>query len=121
MHTAIALTQKGCDVFLAGGKLRNGEFSLSGSLAEKYLSNYNIDIAFIGAGGITEKGITDFISDEATLRKSVIDNATKVVLVADYSKFGVRAMCNVCEIKDTSTVIISANSPMSSTHIFLAL
>ena len=111
LRTAIAISEKGGKVNIPGGELRCGEYALSGSIAEENMKRFNIDKAFIGVGGITENAITDFIPDEACLRKQIIENADKVIAVCDYSKFGVRAMCNVCKITDIDVLITDDKAP----------
>ena len=111
LRTAIVLSEKGFDVILPGGNLRSGEFSVSGSIAENNFSLFNIETAIIGAAGITEDGITDFIPEEAGLRQKAINNANKVIVVADYSKFGIRAMCNICKISDIDVLVTDDKAP----------
>ncbi len=113
LRTAVVLSEKGFDVFLPGGQLRHGELAVSGSLAENNMANFNIDKAIIGIGGITEKGITDFIADEASIRKQIIKNARTVIAVADYTKFGVRAMCNVCKIDEINVLVTDDKAPVN--------
>ena len=111
LRTAISLSEKDCDVFIPGGFLRKGEFSVSGNITEENMKNFNIDKAFIGVGGITEEGITDFITAEASLRTQIIKNSKTVIAVADYSKFGIRSMCNICGIKDIDILITDSKAP----------
>ena len=111
LRTAIVLSEKEVEVTLTGGSVRKGENCVSGSIAEDTMSRFNLDTAFIGAGGIDENGITDFIAQEAFFRKKVVDNARKVIVVADYSKFGVRASCNVCLIEDIDVLITDGKAP----------
>jgi len=80
-------------------------------LAENNISNFNIGKAIIGAAGITEDGISDFIFDEAGLRKKVINNASKVIVLADYTKFGIKAMCNVCTFDKVAVLITDDKAP----------
>ena len=105
LRTAIALTERNFKVFLPGGQLRGDELSLSGSISELNMESFNIDKAFIGAAGIDKDGITDFIDSEAFLRKKIIKNARKVIVVADHTKFSVRAMCNVCAPSEIDVLI----------------
>ncbi len=111
IRTAITLTEKGNDVTLTGGKIRRGELALSGTLAESNLRNFNIDKAVICVAGITEDGVSDFFADEAGLRSQAISNANKVIVLADYTKFGVRAVCRVCEIEDIDVLITDSKAP----------
>jgi len=111
IRAAVELSEKCDEVILTGGKIRLGELSLSGALAKSNLSNFNVDKAVIGAAGITEEGITDFIADEADLRSQVISNADKVIVLADFTKFGIRAMCRVCSIDKIDVLITDDKAP----------
>ena len=111
MRTAIILSEKAEEVILTGGKIRAGEYSLSGGMAEDNISRFNIDKAIIGAAGITDTGVSDFITDEASFRTKVIENAAEVILIADHTKFGIKAMCNVCDISRISILITDDKAP----------
>lgn len=112
LRTAISLSDKGARVIVPSGELRSGEYALSGTYSEDVMKNFNIDKAFIGVGGISETGLTDFIIDEARFRSQVIKNANKVIALADFSKFGVRAMCKVCDIRDIDVLITDDKAPL---------
>lgn len=118
LRTAISLADKGQKVILPGGALRSGEYSVSGSIAEDCMSKFNVDKAFIGAGGITENGITDFDIEEARLRSKIIKNSQKVIVLADYSKIGVKATCNVCDIEDVDVLITDDKAPLETLKNF---
>ena len=105
------LSDKGVNVVLPGGELRNGEYSISGSIAESNMKNFNVDKAIIGVGGIDENGVTDFIIKEASIRSQIIKNAQMVIAVADYSKFGVRAICNICDLSDIDILVTDNKAP----------
>lgn len=111
VRTAIVLSEKSDEVILTGGKIRAGEYALSGGIAEENLSKFNIDKAIIGAAGITDTGVSDFITDEALFRKKVIENAKEVILISDYTKFGVKAMCNVCDISCINVLVTDEKAP----------
>ncbi len=111
IRTAITLSEKCSEVILTGGRLRNGELSLSGTLTESNISKFNINTAIIGAAGITEEGISDFISDEAGIRSQVIENANRVIVLADFAKFGIKAMCKVCPIESIDIIVTDSKAP----------
>lgn len=69
-----------------------------------------MDKAFIGIGGITENGITDFHISEAQLHRQLALNARQAIALADSSKIGVRAMNNVCTLKQIDLVITDSNA-----------
>ncbi len=111
IRTAITLSEKCAEVIMIGGRIRPGELAVSGGLSELCINKFNIDKAIIGAGGITEDGVSDFILDEANIRSDAIQNANKVIVVADYSKFGIRAKCRVCAVQDIDILITDDKAP----------
>lgn len=111
LRTAVELSQlPECTVILPGGQLRAKELTLSGFPAEENLLNFNVDKAFIGIGGITEEGITDFHIGEARLHRQLVLNARQSVALADSTKLGVRAMNNVCALDRINLVITDSNA-----------
>ena len=106
LRTAVELSElPGCSVILPGGQLRSKELTLSGFPAEENLVHFNVDKAFVGIGGITEEGVTDFHIGEARLHRQLIKNARQSIALADSSKLGVRAMNNVCTLQEIDIII----------------
>lgn len=115
LRTAVELSDiAGCTVILPGGQLRVKELTLSGFPAEENLVHFNVDKAFIGIGGITENGITDFHIGEAQLHRQLVLNARQSIALADSSKLGVRAMTNVCTLEQIDLVITDSNASKQS-------
>ena len=75
------------------------------------MRRFNVDKAFIGGAGVTEDGITDFHIGEADLRRQIIENARQVIVLADYSKFGIRAVSNVCSLQDVNVLVTDDKTP----------
>lgn len=76
-------------VILLGGKLRKANCSLTGNETIKEISLYCADFSFISPTSIDEKfGLCDNNSDEALVRKSMIEHSRKNILVSDHTKFG---------------------------------
>lgn len=112
LRTAVELSENpGCNVVLPGGQLRAKELTLSGFPAEDNFNHFNVDKAFIGIGGITESGVTDFHIGEAQLHRQMIENARQAIVLTDSSKLGVRAMNNICNLSQIDIVITDANAP----------
>ncbi len=111
MRTAVELSDiPECTVILPGGQLRARELTLSGFPAEENLVHFNVDKAFIGIGGITENGISDFHIGEARLHRQLVLNARQAIALADSSKLGVRAMNNVCTLDQINLVITDSDA-----------
>lgn len=101
-------------VFLCGGVVRNGENTTSGSMCLQGLERFRVDKAIIGVGGITVKhGITDFHEEEAEVRRKMIEIASSVIAVTDYSKFGVIAFCSICPLDSLDILITDWKAPRS--------
>ena len=69
-----------------------------------------MDKAFIGIGGITESGVTDFHIGEARLHRQLVLNARQSIVLADSTKLGARAMNNVCSLEQIHLIITDSNA-----------
>lgn len=112
LRTAVELSDiPGCTVIVPGGQLREKELTLSGYPAQENMALFNVDKAFIGIGGITEEGITDFHIGEAQVHRQMLANARQAIALADSGKLGVRAMNNVCSLEQIDLVITDFDAP----------
>ena len=112
LRTAVELSElPGCTVILSGGRVRPKELAVSGFPAEENLSRFNVDKAFIGIGGITEAGVTDFHMDEASIHRQLIANARQAIILADSEKLGTRAVVNVCALEQVDMIITDSGAP----------
>ena len=119
VRTAVELSEApGCSVVLSGGQLRAKELTLSGFPSEENLNYFNVDKAFIGIGGISEAGVTDFHIGEARLHSQMIKNARQAIVLADSSKLGARAMNNVCPLRDIDILVTDSNAPKQMVKAF---
>jgi DeoR/GlpR family transcriptional regulator of sugar metabolism len=76
-------------VICIGGTLRRSQMSFVGPVAERVLSEYYADKAFVSCVGVDlVKGVTDADEQEAEIRKLMLRQAEKKVLLADYTKLG---------------------------------
>lgn len=93
-------------VILLGGNLRSGEISTSGHWAEKMVEQFYVDKLFLGTGALSlERGIMDYHIEETNLRRHFVKNANQIIALADYSKFGIRALNLVCGLKQLDVVV----------------
>lgn len=104
----------GYRVILSGGQLRSEEQSTSGFMSEEFFRTFNVDKTIIGVGGITiEEGITDYHLEETRVRRIMIEKGSQVIAVADHSKFGVKALVNVCPLEDIDVLVTDDKLPKS--------
>jgi DeoR family transcriptional regulator of aga operon len=84
---------------VTGGILRAESYELVGPLADQTLADLHLDVAFIGADGITAAdGLTTHHDIEAHTDRALMDRASRVVVVADGSKLGRVAFARICPI-----------------------
>lgn len=96
------------EVIVIGGLLRQTTRAMVGVITEKILSYFRVDIAFIGANGISIKdGITTPNMVEAHAKRAMIEVANKVVVVADSTKFNNVCFSVICPLSSISTIITS--------------
>lgn len=99
-------------VYSLGGFMRHSEMALCGSLALYSISQFCVDKAFIGCGGVTiQNGITDYSADSAELHAAIAQRAKQTYLVTDSSKFGRDAFAVVGQIASVHGIITDSGLP----------
>jgi len=95
---ALELAEGTVDVKLTGGTMRPRSHALVGPDAENFLDRRNFDLLFLGTNGVTaDTGLSTPDEDEAAVKRAMVANAARVVLVADSTKFGERSFVSVAE------------------------
>ena len=96
---------------MIGGQLIHPSLNATGYIAEKNLSEFNIDIAFIGSSAIDEKGnLYAFNLMEAGIFSMIIEKSKKIVILADHSKFGHKNLVQIATINENFTIITDDNT-----------
>lgn len=92
-------------VIVTGGERTPSE-ALVGPVACLALRNLNTDICFMGVHGLdVDRGLTSPNWLEADTNAAFIDATTRVVLLADASKFQVRSLAAIAPISAVDTII----------------
>lgn len=87
-------------IISTGGSLRPFSFSLVGSEAIDTLRKYNVDIAIIGCKGVAlEQGVTESNGFDTDVKKVMIEQANKIIVVADHDKFDQIALMNLIPLE----------------------
>jgi len=95
----------GWEVFLTGGLLYPQSGLLIGPAAQNNLAQYHAHRAFLSVGGITADGVFNTNELVVESEKIMMTHADRVVLLADHTKLGCRAMCKVCDLAEVDTLI----------------
>ena len=103
---ASALFQTRIKVILIGGELRTTSLDLVGPAAEKYLSEYHIDLLVTGCDGAdAEQGFYTSDLNLANLEKLSAKVSDKVIVITESRKFGRKALVKFAEIADVDAII----------------
>jgi len=103
------------ELVLVGGNVRRNYRSLVGVLAEDALRQLRADVVFLGASGIDADGaVDDTTMVEVPIKRAMLAAATRRVLVADSSKFGMRGVVRVCGIEDVDVLITDEQAPQAA-------
>ncbi len=105
LKVAEALARGRAEVWLVGGRTRNGLFSLVGPWAEAQLAEIHADLFFLGADAVDEEAVTNATVEEAAVKRRAVASARATYLIADHSKFGRRALAKVVELSALAGVI----------------
>ncbi|MGQ9850872.1 MAG: DeoR/GlpR family DNA-binding transcription regulator [Aggregatilineaceae bacterium] len=98
--------QPGIRLMLCGGIVRPGERSLIGPVAEYTFSRFYVDKAFIGIGGVDlEAGLTEYNIDDAEVKRTMIRNAQRCILLSDSRKFGLKTFASVAPLSVVDDIV----------------
>ncbi|MCL2838875.1 MAG: DeoR/GlpR family DNA-binding transcription regulator [Oscillospiraceae bacterium] len=100
------------DVYSTGGRLRKNSLSYSGDVTKSFISDVHANILFFSCRSFSaERGLFDASVEEAELRRIMIKNSDKKVLLCDSSKFSADSFYKVCGIDVLDYVITDADFP----------
>jgi len=76
-----------------------------GSLARRMLESIHVNKAFMGAAGITQEGLFNANVLMVEAERQMMASADEVIVVADHSKFGRRALAQLCPLGRVSRLV----------------
>jgi DeoR family transcriptional regulator of aga operon len=98
-------------LIVTGGTARSASYELVGPLADLTLEGLNLDVAFVGVDGISaDTGLTTYHEVEAHTDRRLIGRAAHVVVVADGSKVGRRALARIAGLDDIDELITDSSA-----------
>ncbi|MDO5672580.1 MAG: DeoR/GlpR family DNA-binding transcription regulator [Actinomycetaceae bacterium] len=98
-------------VVVTGGVVRPNTFELTGPLTALVLPAIAIDTLFLGLVGLEpRRGAYNDDAGEAMVNGALVENASRVVAIADSSKLGRRAFAKICDIDALDMLITDAVS-----------
>lgn len=115
LSIALSLANAGLDeVQLLGGTVRAITQAVVGDTALRTLALMRAEVAFIGTNALTlDHGLSTADSQEAAVKRSMITNAQRVVVLCDSTKLGNDYLVSFAGIDDIDVVITDNGAPES--------
>jgi DeoR family glycerol-3-phosphate regulon repressor len=105
--------------FLLGGEFNADNRQTVGEMALAHIRSFRARTAVIAVGAIdATAGVMDFNIEEAQVARAMIEQAERVVVLADSSKFDRTAMFTVCDLAEIDILVCDAPPPE---HLALAM
>lgn len=92
-------------LLLCPGLYSETEHAVFGQEATRFLERFHANKAFIGAGGITDQGVTDADADACWVKRKMIERSDRSILLLDHSKFGSRLFDTVCDLAEIDDLV----------------
>jgi DeoR family transcriptional regulator of aga operon len=107
INVAMCLAESpGIQLIVTGGILLESVYALVGPRTVAELRDLHVDRAFLGADAIHhEDGVTNVTFVEVEVKRAMIETASEVVVLADATKFGHRALAPVCELDAIDLIV----------------
>jgi DeoR/GlpR family transcriptional regulator of sugar metabolism len=100
-------------VIMTAGVLDPDSKSLVGPDAEEFLKRLRVDIAFVGASGVSlERGFTASSVYDAQIKAVMITASSKQYVVADGSKIGQSSLVCFAQLPDVCGVVTDPSAPL---------
>lgn len=97
------------EVIMAGGPVRRADGAVIGSAAVDFVSQFKVDYAVIGTSAIDEDGaLLDFDYREVRVSRAIMENARRVILVADGSKLTRAAPVRIGHLSEIDVFVTDA-------------
>lgn len=107
IRTALMLSSlDNVEVYISGGKVANFSNTILGSTAIEFYNQINANITFLSCSGLNLNGdVTDNNIDHAAIKRKMITNSKRVILLADHSKFGKTFMTSSFKLSEVDVLI----------------
>ena len=103
------------ELVLPGGIVRRNYRSLVGVVAEDSLRQLRADTAFLGTSAVdAELGVWDTTMVEVPIKRIMIANSSRVLLLADAAKFSMSGVVRVCGPESLDHIVTDAPVPYGS-------
>jgi DeoR family glycerol-3-phosphate regulon repressor len=116
LNVAMTLSaNEGCEVVLTGGVLRHADYALVGEATTDFIRQFKVDMAIVGVSAIDPDGsLLDYDYREVRVAQAIIQNARRVCLAADASKFTRTAPVRIAALRELEMFVTDRPLPASA-------
>ena len=113
LHIALFLSEfRQIEVTIVGGRIDDSSQSCIGDHGRRLLQTIWPDLAFVSCNGWDlEKGITAPTEEKAALKRDLMANARRRILLADSSKYGAWSLFNIAPLASLTDIVTDAHLP----------
>ncbi len=123
LSAAAALAESpSIEVIVLGGRLRSRTLGTVDHWATAMLSTFVLDLAVLGANGITrDRGLTVPNTAVAAVKAKALEVSRRRLFVGIHTKFGVTSFCRFAEVPDFELLITDSTLSTHEAHRYSAL
>ena len=94
------------NLYVVGGSVSGNLPASLGAKAKEEISRFKVDKAFIGVHGISfDAGLTAVTDDRMQMKQSIIRTTSRVIVLADSSRFGGGYFSVICPLSGISCIV----------------
>ncbi|MBO0899715.1 DeoR/GlpR transcriptional regulator [Cellulomonas sp. zg-ZUI222] len=106
----VLAARPGVVLHLIGGTVRGRTLASVGTWALRDLAEIHVDVAFLGANGVTaEHGVTTPDLAEAAVKRALVAAARRTVVLADHTKVGHVDLARVVDVAEVDTLVTDSD------------
>ena len=105
LHTISKLPEPHASLFLTGGSYNHTSGILLGQETVDAIRSHYTDLAIISGTALDSDWVYDNREDAAAVQRAMIENAARLLLIADSSKIGTKAFCKSFPVEKISVLI----------------
>ncbi|MET3924192.1 DeoR/GlpR family DNA-binding transcription regulator [Devosia sp. 2618] len=111
LRIAAEISTPNREVYIAGGRIRDGELAVGGASAVAQFSKLWFDTAVIGISGLTTTGLYDYSFDDTEMKRIYIERSNYKIALCDSSKFEHMSLVKICNLSGISAIVTDALPP----------
>lgn len=101
----------GEDLYLAAGRVDRANLSTEGAQVAAAIAEYTIDIAFLSTSSFDLRGMSVPTEAKKVVKRAIIENSTRTVLLTDSSKYGKVAALRAARLSELDAVVTDTGLP----------